>query len=420
MFNILPVVVTLGGLYLIFRLRAFYIFHPFRTARALFSSLTGRRARTTLALALAGTLGVGNIVGVAAGIIVGGAGSVFWLLISSAFAAALKYSEASLSSSYGKEGGMMYAVRSAFSSFGKPFSRLYAFLCILLSLAMGAALQSLSVVESLSFSTSIPQAVISIAFLALVFVVIVSGARGIRGFTAVFIPITTVVYIVLCLTAIFSCAHRLPQVITEIFEGAFTVNGAAGGAVGFLTSRAVSEGYSRGLLSNEAGAGTSSLAHSGIDYSPTSAGLIGLCEVIVDTVILCTLTALGILTTIPSPTSYKSAILLVLDGIGGTFGIGSRAAVIVCIFSFAFSTVVCWYYYGQRCVGYLFGMESKAYLLLFLTALLFGTVLGEGRLLAVCDVILLLLTLICVLALIKSSDRLVRLSELGGLISPRR
>ena len=141
---LLPVLIISGGLFVIVRLRAFFVFHPIRTVKATLTALGSREARTSLFLALAGTLGIGNIVGVAVGIATGGAGSVFWLIVSAVFASALKYAESPLASDMHAvaSDGMMSVIRISFSRFGRPLSRMYALACVLLSLVMGAALQS--------------------------------------------------------------------------------------------------------------------------------------------------------------------------------------------------------------------------------------------------------------------------------------
>ncbi len=411
--SLLPLVITSGGLFVIIRLRAFFMLHPIRTVRKLASALSDREARSSLALALAGTLGIGNIVGVAVGISVGGAGSVFWLLVSSVFASALKYAESSLAADMytPHSDGMMSVLFSSFPRIGRPLSVAYASGCILLSLTMGAALQSSGVISSADKLSLSPLAV-GIVFSVAVLAVIILGAERVSVFTSVIIPITTLVYVFLALFTIFSAPARLPGVITDIFSSAFSPTASAGGVVGFLTSDALREGFSRGLLSNEAGAGTSSLAHSRLPYDPSAAGLLGMCEVFFDTVVLCPLTALAILVAVPDPSAYENGVSLVLASIGAS----APGLVILCIAAFAFSTVICWYCYGSRCLRFLGHNATAPYLIIFLGATLLGTVFTDRILITVTDHVLLLLTVLTILAIIKKSDRLVRLSENGGLL----
>ncbi len=414
---LLPMIIISGGLFVIIRLRAFFVFHPLRTLKATISALSSREARSSLFLALAGTLGIGNIVGVAVGIATGGAGSVFWLLVSSVFASALKYAESSLASDMYTESsdGMMSVLRLSFPRLGRPLSRVYAFACILLSLVMGAALQSSGVISSVA-AFSVPPLVTGIFFSIAVFVVIIFGAERVGFFTALIIPATTVIYIFLALATVFSAPYRIPGVITNIVRSAFSPTATAGGILGFFTSSAIREGFSRGLLSNEAGAGTSSLAHSRVDHSPTSAGLLGMCEVFFDTVLLCPLTALAILVVIPDPTSYTSGMALVISSIGATLGGLSLSLVVVCIISFAFSTVICWYCYGSRCLSYLGIMGSVPYLICYLASTMLGVLLADTVLITASDYILFILVVLTTAAIIKKSDRLAYLSENAGLL----
>lgn len=411
--SLLPLVIVAGGIFVIIRLRAFFILHPVRTVRKLLSALSEREARSSLMLALAGTLGVGNIVGVAVGIIVGGAGSVFWLLVSSLFASALKYAESSLAADMHTAGsdGIMSVLSSSFTRLGRPLSVTYAIACILLSLSMGAALQSSGVISSAGH-ISLPPLAVAAVFTAAVLFVIIFGPERIGGFTSVIIPITTLVYVFIAFVTIFSAPSRLPSAIYSIFHSAFSPTSVAGGAFGFLTSSAMREGFSRGLLSNEAGAGTSSLSHSRLSGDPSVAGLIGMCEVFVDTVVLCPLTALAILVAVPDPTAYPTGMSLVLASVGAV----SPISVIFCITAFAFSTVICWYCYGSRCLSFLGIKGGVSYLIVFLAATMLGAVLSDRVLVAVTDHILFLLTTLTLVALIKNSDRLVRLSENGGLL----
>ncbi len=415
--NLLPIIITAGGLFVIVRLRAFFIFHPLRTSKTLLASLDSREARSSLTLALAGTLGIGNIVGVAVGISIGGAGSVFWLFVSAIFASALKYAESSLAADMHTDSsdGMMSVLLSSFSRCGHRLSRTYAVSCLLLSLIMGAALQSRGVIGSAEYF-SIPPLAVGMAFTSLVLAVIIFGAERVGTFTSMIIPTATVLYVFLACVTIFSVPSRIPSAISSIFCNAFSADSASGGIIGFLTGTALREGFSRGLLSNEAGAGTSSLAHSRFDGDPASAGLLGMCEVFFDTVLLCPLTALAILVSVPDPSAYTSGMALVLSSIGATLGAISGCLVVVCMIAFAFSTVICWYCYGSRCLSFLGIRGGLPYMAVYLASTLLGVFLSDRILITLTDHILMLLTVLTVLAIIKNSDRLVRLSENSGLL----
>ena len=193
--SVLPIAVTVSGRYLLFKLRFFFILNPKRTLMKAVSAVKGESAFSSLCLALAGTLGIGNIVGVAVGISVGGAGSVFWLFVSSLFAMIIKFSEATLSADMGGGLGMIGVVEKSFVRSSRILPCIYAALVLLLAFVMGAALQSSSAVECARESNSISEFVYcSLFFVALLFVIL-GGISSIIKFTSYAIPISCVVYV---------------------------------------------------------------------------------------------------------------------------------------------------------------------------------------------------------------------------------
>ncbi len=421
MFNLLPIIVTLGGGYMLFKLRFFFFLHPIRAFKDLQLTLSKPECRRSLSLALAGTLGVGNIIGVAAGISLGGAGSIFWLLVSSVFASVLKFCEATLATDSRDKngGGMMNVLGGSYKGVGKSLGKIYAVVCLLLAFVMGAALQATSIsggIEKLyGFNTIVIGGLL--AFVALLMVRV--GTERISILTSVIIPAATAVYVFLCFAVIISNLSSLPYVISRIIKEAFEIDSVRGGVFGFVCAEAIRQGYSRGLMSNEAGAGTSSLAHSVNDVHPVSAGMMGICEVIVDTVLLCPLSGIAILLSIDAPEQYTSGITLIMDSIGAIFGKVSALLIVCCIAAFAFSTVMCWYCYGMSCLRYLVRRGERLYTALFVVAVFFGCILDEGVLIGLSDSLLLVLTILTVSAIIKCSDRIKFLSEQKGLIQPR-
>ena len=425
-FNPLVIIVTLTGAYLLVRLRFFFILHPVRTAKTVTGALKKRESLTSLTLALAGTLGVGNIFGVAVGILCGGAGSVFWMLVSALFASVLKYAEVLLThDAHGREcgekrQGMTAVIRHSLGRLGPIASVIYSSSTVLLSLFMGAALQSLTAVDAMSeiFDTPPTVAVAMLALLTLF--AIIGGVKIIERVTAAVIPLTTIVYIALSVAVLAVCRERIPTALGAIVSGALSSRGAIGGVFGFLTSRAVSEGYSRGLLSNEAGAGTSSLAHARAGaLNPAVSGLLGIIEVFFDTVVLCTLTALAVLVGVPDPSLYSGGMSLVFGAFTSALGNAFGAPLAACILSFAYSTVICWYFYGSESLTLLTGKRRALFLPVYVFFVLLGAVIDDGLLVLVTDVLLLVMTLLTNLALVKSSDRIVTLSESGGVLNKR-
>ena len=415
--SFLPIIIAASGLFLLVKLRFFFILSPIKTFRALKDAIRRPRALTSLFLSLAGTLGVGNIVGVAFGISIGGPGSVFWLLLSSVFSLILKFSEATLASDMklSKESGMIEVIEKSFKPRLKILAPIYAILCVLLSLSMGSALQTRAAVES--FGDKSFYGTFTVIFTFLVAIAVFGGAKRIEKITSYLIPIATVTYIFLSVWVIAVNASRLPAVFSAIFKDAFSPEAAVGGSFGFVIIDKMREGFSRGLLSNEAGAGTSAFAHSrNEDSSPVSVGLVGMCEVFFDTVVLCMLTAIAVLVSVPNPENYSSGIEIIKEAVKPLGGI-SRPALAISVFAFAYSTVICWFYYGRCALSYLSQTAVRIFPFLFIFAVFFGGRTPSSFLIYISDYLLFFLSLISLLTVIKNSDRLVFLSEKSGLIT---
>ncbi len=419
---ILPILITFGGLYLLIKLRAFFILHPIKSIKVLVSSFKRDKKRSTesLCLALAGTLGVGNISGVAMGIILGGAGSVFWLFISSLFSSVLKYSETVLSIDLLKKhgtSGMMRIVQYSFKKHGKPLGVLYAFLCILIALTMGSALQANAILDS-ARECDLSPAITAAVLVVLVVIAITKFGSNIEKITAYIIPLTTVIYILLSFWVIFTNTSKLPGVIELIIKSAFTPESIGGGILTFLFSKRISEGYARGILSNEAGAGTSSLAHiKNTSADPVEQGLLGMCEVFFDTTLLCMLSAFSILLAVPDFSSYKNGMSLIISAFSSVLGSLSGYTLLLLIFLFAFSTVVCWYYYGKSCFSFVFPkITVPIFETLFILFLALGAFFDSIYIISSVDFLLLFLVILSLGATIKGSDRVKHLSEQRGLV----
>lgn len=270
--------------------------------RALFSPLRTsdlrekKKIRTTLILALSGTLGVGNITGVAASLILGGAGSVFWMLLSTPFAIALKYAESSISISRGNGEGIPGVLKNTLGNrTGKHLSHLYLFLFLMLALVLGGALQGNAIFENTLIYFRLDRKMLSIFLTLAVAFAVLGKTEKILKILSFSLPFATIIYIMLCLCVLLSNIEQFPylfhRILNEAFEG---VRPTVAGVVGAFTSHAAREGFSAGVLSNEAGAGTSAFAHEGGE-SFRRAGAIGALEVIFDTALLCTLSALTFL-----------------------------------------------------------------------------------------------------------------------------
>ena len=259
---ILPIIVTFTGAYFLFKLRFFFIKHPKKTVKKIKKAIGEKGAFRSITLALAGTLGIGNIVGVAVGISVGGPGAVFWLFVSSLFAMVIKYAEASLCAEFGDGKGMIGVVAKSFGRLSRPMSIAYSVLILAICFVMGAALQSASIGQCASFTLGMSENVTSIILIIVLLFSIIGGSLKIEKITMILIPVTTIIYILLSCFAILLNIEKIPEAFFCVMSSAFDGESAFGGIIGFLLSDKIKEGYLRGILSNEAGAGTSSIAHS--------------------------------------------------------------------------------------------------------------------------------------------------------------
>jgi len=312
--------------------------------------------------ALAATIGTGNIVGVATALAAGGPGALFWMWISALIGMATAYAETSLGQQYryrGEDGNwlcgpMVYMERGAGCG---ALGFLYALFAVFSSLCMGSMVQSNSMSGTLAFGVGIPPIMSAIVITALTGAVVLGGISRISRVSERLMPVSAGVYLLFCAGVILCCFQTLPQVFTEIFAGAFTMPAAGGGVTGFLLSRSVRYGMSRGVFSNEAGLGSLAVLHGAAeDTTPQEQGMWAMFEVFFDTIVICTLTALVILCVqysgAPIPEGVEGAALTAWCfsqrlGILGEFLVS--AAMVV----FAFATIIAWYYLGRQTVYYL-------------------------------------------------------------------
>ena len=413
---LLPVLVILVGIFLLFKLGFFFIFHPIRTIKEFSAGLKDRESRRAFFLALAGTLGVGNIFGVAAGLMIGGEGSIFWLFISSIFSVIIKYAEVLLvidgqrNMPKSSSGGMAGLISGAMKN-GRVFSIFYAGLTVALSLTMGGAMQT-SAICDIGYESLGLMPIISIFILIILLLpALIGGTKKIESITEVVIPLTTIIYIIMCLSAIFINFDRLYEVIMRVITSSFLPESLIGG----VTAIAIKEGFARGILSNEAGAGTSALAHSRAgDRSPHLAGLFGMCEVVFDTTILCTLTGLSILISVDDLSVYRSPMSLVFDAFRQTLGDFSLL-LFPLVIAFAYSTIICWFFYGAECCNSDFGKFKRFFPFAFLGFVAFSFLFPAEPLLYVTDFLLLLMAALTLFVVVKKVNRIVFLSKNKGL-----
>ncbi len=418
--NLLPIGITLGGGYFLIRLRAFFLFHPRKTLSYLCAHCKGegKNSFRRMSLALAGTLGVGNVTGVAAGILIGGAGSVFWLFLSALASAPLKYAEsvAVLSipnAKKEKRHGFPDFLRYRHSLLGEPLAWLYAALSVLLAFSMGSALQGAAVIETANaMGGKALSLFVTVAFVAFLFFSILGSSERICKIISFMIPFAMILYTILCIIAIFLNISRLPSVLSCILKEAFSMRGIAGGTLGTAFALPLREGFLRGLLSNEAGAGTSAYAHAkSATPNPVAEGLLGVGEIFFDTVLLCMLTAFSILLSVEDPSLYANGMDLLCAAFSSVLPRSYTVPLFASVFLFALSTAVCWYEYGRCALGFLGKRSGVIFLLLYILSAGGGAYLGSMALIPLCDTVLFGLVAIALPALIKNGAAIRSITE---------
>lgn len=334
-----------------------------------------------LAAALSATVGTGNIAGVALAIYYGGPGAVFWLWITGFFGMATKYAECTLAQKYRKvhedgsvSGGPMYYIEAGckklFGRGAKPLAVACASGGVLCALGTGNMAQSNSMADALhqleipvAGGVHIPHFAAGIALAVLVWLVIVGGIKRIGRVASKLVPLMSVVYVTGALAVVIANWTAVPEMFALIFRGAFTGTGATGGFIGATVLMTMRYGIARGIFSNEAGQGSAPIAHAAAKTAfPVREGLVALMEPMVDTLIICTLTAMAILSTGTWTSGEMGAAMTFsafeqgLDIQAGGAMLGG-AVVSFGLLLFAFTTAITWSYYGDRCVEYLFGSK---------------------------------------------------------------
>ena len=353
----------------------------------------------SLCTALAATVGTGNIVGVAGAIAVGGPGAVFWMWLIAFFGMMTNYSENVLGILYRRKnsegewcGGAMYYLRDGLGSkpgckgIGTVLAILFSCFCLLASFGIGNMSQVNSMVSNVYTAFGIPKLATGIFLFLAVSLVIIGGLKRIAAFTEKIVPFMVIAYLAGTLIIIMLHASAIPAVFVSIFQGAFALKSAAGGVVGSGIALAMQMGMKRGVFSNEAGLGSSVMVHSNSNVKePVRQGMWGIFEVFADTIIVCSLTALTILSSgvvdlstgqLTAEAIEVGSSSLMSYAFSQTFGIVGSAFIALAILLFAYSTVLGWSHYGSKACEYLFGTKSiLVYRVVFVIIVLAGSVI---------------------------------------------
>lgn len=331
--------------------------------------------------AISGTVGTGNIVGVAGALLSGGPGAIFWMWVSAFFGLVTNYAENVLGIYFRKKdkngvisGGPMYYISNGLG--WKWLAFVFAFCCLLAAVGMGMV-QSNSIsgsIQNVLGSTEradkIVGIVVGVIVAFLTALIIIGGIKRIGKVASILVPFMALLFLFLSLIIICVNATAIPEAFRLIFVNAFSFRSVAGGFFGYMIMKAMRYGFARGVFSNEAGLGSSVIAHSASNTKePVVQGLWGIFEVFLDTFVICTLTALSILTVSIKTGKYDftnvlananiSKSLLAPFAFSETFGTFGSIAFAIILPLFAFTTILAWSYYGEKAIGFIVG-EKKA------------------------------------------------------------
>lgn len=366
-----------------------------RFVRQLSGKDDGGSSYRALCTALAATVGTGNIAGVAGAIAIGGPGAVFWMLLSAFFGMATKYAESTLAVRFRERsgkgaflGGTMYMIRNGLGGRLQWLGPMYCFFGLVAAFGVGNATQVNAVTMALEeagaaygFSLSPGTGLLTGLMIAGLVVLLVSGGGEKIGRAAeTLVPVAAVSYVAVCLSALWIRRAALPDAVLSILRGAFSPEGVTGGAVGSLF-QTLRIGVSRGVFTNEAGMGTAAMAHGSAKVAhPVEQGQMGIMEVFLDTVLICTLTALVILTSgVEIPYGTEAGAELTARALSAGLGPWVSAFLCGCLCLFALATILGWGLYAGRCAEFLLGgMNWKVFALCQGAAVILGSVLETG------------------------------------------
>lgn len=348
-----------------------------------------------LCTALAATVGTGNLAGVGGAIAIGGPGAIFWMWISALLGMITKFAEATLSVRYRVKnadgsflGGPMYMAQLGLGPKWRPLAVVYCFFGVVAAFGVGSATQVNAVlggingaVRALGGQESTKLNILIGAILsALVLLILLGGAKRIGSAAVFLVPFASLFYIILCIGVLVVKAQAVPTAFSLIFKGAFCPEAVTGGMIG-SSFQVLRIGTSRGVFTNEAGMGTAGMAHGSAQVShPVQQGFMGIIEVFLDTIVICTMTGLVILCSgIVIPYGQDLGIRITADAFRCVYGEWIHIPIALALCCFAFATIIGWGLYGMRCAQFLFGNRVwKSFVFIQVISVIFGAVISTG------------------------------------------
>ena len=382
--------------------------------------------------ALAGTVGTGNIAGVAGAIAIGGPGAVFWMWCSALLGMCTKFAEVTLAVHYRERsdagewvGGPMYYIKNGLGKRWQFLAVLYSLFGVLTVFGTGNATQVNTITTAIDTALlefhivaedTLPtlNLVIGILCAMLVAMVLLGGIKRIGSVSEKLVPFMALFYVILAVGVVLLNLPRLPYVIEEIFAGAFNPAAFTGGAIGSLFL-SMKNGVSRGIFSNEAGLGTGSIAHACADTrKPVKQGMFGIFEVFADTIVICTLTDMVVLcSSVPVNYGTAAGAELTISGFTATYGSGASLFTAVALCCFAFSTIIGWGLYGSRFATFLFKTDKivRPFFVVYSFVAILGATLDLVILWGVADTFNGLMSIPNLIALFLLSGTVVKLAN---------
>ena len=402
-----------------------------RALRAFFHQFRGKKTQDgispmqALCTALAATVGTGNLAGVAGAMAIGGPGAIFWMWICALMGMMLKFAEATLSVRYRVEengeflGGPMYTVRSALGKNWQWLGTVYAFFGIVAAFGVGNATQINAVITGVDQAltafrlepTKTGDLLMGMILAILVGAMVLGGAKRIGTAAEKLVPFGAAAYLLLGCFVLMARFQAIPTAFAAIFRGAFHPKAVTGGVVGSMIAT-LRIGVSRGVFTNEAGMGTAGIAHAGASVNhPAEQGLLGIMEVFLDTVVICTMTALVILVSgVPIPYGTDPGAALTTQAFTAVCGHWASVFIAAALALFAFATVLGWGLYGARCAQFLFGPGViKPFAVLQVLTVVLGAVLNTQTVWLLSETVNGLMAIPNLLILAKLTPELLRL-----------
>ena len=419
----IPFLLIGAGIFYCIRLKFFHFLHPIKVLRSFKSERNGGvSSLKAMMLALAGTLGVGNMVGVASAIALGGFGAVFWMWVSALIAMILKYAEIVLAMLYRKYdesgrpyGAAMYYIRACFRGrLGAVLAGIFAVFCIINAFSVGSMIQVNAAAEAMNGVFGTPPIVIGLIFAAITLVAILRGSTGILALTEKLVPLMTLGFTVISVAVIVMRPSDALTAIEKIFSNAFSFQSGAAGVSGFLLSGAIRYGTMRGILSNEAGCGTAPAAHAVSSCrEPARQGTWGIFEVFVDTILLCTLTAIVIIIGYDAIDPSGDFMMMTVAAYESVIGRAAGYFLAIAVMLFGLATVLCWAHYGEVGVNYFSRRAGvrRAYKLIYSLCVFLGALVSTDVLWESADLSIGTMSAINICALLLMSGRVKRETE---------